>query len=279
MAVLYRLLMNILSDIAFHPRIPGDLLLRPLRYFVERSCRSVALVALGILFSPLIVASAIAGATVKAGALLYGYNPAKRIFGICKISADTFPEVAKTALAWNQLAIVKQQSASAVDTDMFFSSITITQLIADCFTYAKDCIPRVYEKAIACYDIDDPTNAFHAIALIKDDRRSLFYLDRDKRYLKIAHIATHPINIRSVVNRYEYDRVEGASSALIQHLAKVCLKKGYAGIYLEATPSALGFYKKFGFEVLEKSIVVMTERSAVPMRLTAARISKLSTIS
>lgn len=202
----------------------------------------------------------------------------KRTLTIRQISPEEFPVAAKVARSWQLMAYLKRMVAKVHGENeaasIFVDSSNISRLVAECFEDHDSCIPRVFERAIACYDAKDPDN-IQAIALIKDDSDSLCLLDPHTTYLKIALMVTNPINIRSSVNSTEDDRVRGAGTNLIVHIAKECLEKKYNGLYLESVDSALPFYQKLGFEELDSEEVFMLEPLTIPMRLTIEQMNEL----
>jgi len=90
--------------------------------------------------------------------------------------------------------------------------------------------PVRWTKALACVDKD---SKIQALALIDDEEN------------KIVYIATNPNNIPTPLSKLS-QRVRGAGTQIILHLAKDALKTGNA-IRLSSIDSSEPFYDKLGF--------------------------------
>ncbi len=187
------------------------------------------------------------------------------------------PEIAKIARKWQRWARTRQYRAKKikdVTENVFMDSYTISLLIAECLEKPHDTYKTVYTQIFVCRDTSSNPQS---IALTN-------HLSGPKGYLKIAHLATNPNNIRSPINNQQKERVQGAATAIIVHLAKQCFAKKIdwkdkslhpeiKGIFLESIDSAIPFYEKLGFERFLD--VKSEEEFCTPMRLKAEKMQQL----
>lgn len=108
---------------------------------------------------------------------------------------------------------------------------------------------KIQEQKIVFACVDNE-NKYQALALI------------DRQLNKIAYFVTHPNNIPTLLSK---ERVRGAGTKIILHLAKIALESGY-NLRVYSIYGAESFYKKFGFE---------EEETSADLILTAAKIKKL----
>lgn len=226
----------------------------------ERAVKLVAEIALNILMFPVALVAGAIGVCVRGVALAVRSSPQKRAVKVeqLPLGDPTYEKVRKIAREWQKRASQKNNNP---DYDPILSdSYTINKLIAQCVELPKECA-WIYDEVFLCRD--EALGLPQAIALTKKESRNL----ENGRFVKIAHIATNPNNIRSKVNESELTRIEGASTAIINHLAQRCLKEGADGIYLEATATARPFYEKMGFKALDPKTVKLDEDGTWPMVL------------
>jgi len=179
--------------------------------------------------------------------------PSKRELTVSQIfpTNETLVKIANVAKNWMNIAIEKQNEA---DDWVLFSDSSI---ILNGIKYNLENPAETAKKWDKIYICED-------IALKEIQAIALTYSSPDK--LKISHIATHPKNIRCRINRKETTRVEGAASTLIKFLANT-LPIGCKEIYLESVDSAKSFYKKLGFEELDRKLFPPEELGCFPMSL------------
>ena len=145
-----------------------------------------------------------------------------------------WPEVAKTIDEWYHLAQHKKNEArqiSRYQAEVFTDSAEIIIGLN-----SVEIIPKTYTMLIVCKDQE---NNIQALARVSEP-----YHTSQQTSLIMQYLATHPKNIRSIVNQQEF-QVRGASTAIISHLAECCLRKGFSGIQLEPLEHLNNFYKSF----------------------------------
>lgn len=172
----------------------------------------------------------------------------------------------KVARSWQRIAETKCRQAKKRDLEfqaLFHSAATISRLIAECLESPQKC-SYIFDRMYLCKDAE---NRIQAIALTSNLGVTFTNKKRQKEYLKLALLVTHPRNIRSCINEREHTRVQGAGAALVKKLAKECLATNKAGIYAEVTRVARPFYEKLGFRRILQKSVKMLESSEIPMIL------------
>lgn len=215
-----------------------------------------AAVSIPILF-PLFVA----GCAVKAS---FSDQYFKRPLRVKKIDPVDYTTVAKIAREWDVIA--KKKGRVTSESGIFDDCCNISKLVSQCLEHPQES-DWLFDTAFVC---EDEKKHIQAVALI--DECGTCCLQSDEAYVKLVHIVTHPHNIRSSVNRDEYERVEGSGTALIKAIAQQTMR----GIYLESISSAIPFYQKLGFEKVSKNDMAMIEElGCTPMILTAEKVKKL----
>jgi hypothetical protein len=95
------------------------------------------------------------------------------------------------------------------------------------------------QRVFACF----VKNNIEAIAIAKKGNN-----ESSPSYLYITYLATHPKNIRSILNNEESNRVSGAASSIISYLIEVCNKEKIETLRLFSVATAIEFYNKIGFK-------------------------------
>lgn len=230
---------------------------------------------LNLLFLPIILPLALIGSFINSVRICFGTSTLKRTLIIEQIALEksNFEKIGKTAREWQNNAIKKKSGSINNEKNIFDDSSTISKLIAECMEKPAETA-HLYNRITAVKD--RTLNIHQSISVTKENYEICSYSGSYLgKYIKIVHIVTNPNNVRSKVNNREYTRVEGASTALIAHFAKECLKQNAKGLYLESTVSAKTFYEKIGFELLDVNDIIPDERGTYPMRLTAEKIKIL----
>ncbi|MDB6081111.1 MAG: hypothetical protein JWO53_383, partial [Chlamydiia bacterium] len=223
-----------------------------------------------ILLSP----CALIGLTVKSASFSFKDPLFIRPLKIEELQHDQYPFFAKLARGWQKEAAEKHKEALVNDPGKaahFEKGSLISRLIAECLEQPLQC-SEIFDRLLV---VKDDEQRIQAIALTKKEGPLFSNPEYVRDYLKLAHIVTHPHNIRSSINGYEYERVEKAATTLIHHLALECLKINKDGIYAEVVAIAKPFYKKLGFKKIRKNAVIMTEPMETPMVLTKEKIQAL----
>ncbi len=164
-----------------------------------------------------------------------GLSP-KRALTVSKLPCnyETYVKVAATARQWQQIIGEKLAGVPKPHPEIFCNLLEVAKSIQ---TFIGRAYDGLYGGSIyVCEDV--ALKEIQTIAFVHND---IF-----RSALNIDFIATHPRNVRSSLNETETTRVEGAGSALIQHLATELRDSGM-GITLESYPSAIPFYEKLGF--------------------------------
>jgi GNAT superfamily N-acetyltransferase len=78
--------------------------------------------------------------------------------------------------------------------------------------------------------------------------QAMAIMDVNSDSIGLCALATHPNNIPAYVNAEVTDKVRGAGTAIISHLAKYCSDEGKRTILLSTYKSGRPFYEKMGFE-------------------------------
>lgn len=158
-----------------------------------------------------------------------------RVAHLAKTDQNKEKNIKKTsevAKQWEKIADIKFSQATDLKEKIRFRD---TRDII--FSVSESCrLP--FGEIFMCLDTK---NEPQAIALTDN-------IDNNSSALYVECLVTNPKNIRSKVNFYEPSRVEGAGTAIINHLAKVCLDNNKESIQLNSNFSSLDFYKKLGFE-------------------------------
>ena len=227
------------------------------------TARAVAWLAVSVLTLVVTVPLAAVGAGVNGLFFCCGSNAFKRPLKVTELQSAipvVKQSVAQIARDWQQLSWTKNLSCRDGASEQFQDAATVSKLIAQCMEH-PDQTKWIWDRVFVCSAV--PSSRMQGLLLTKESWGEL----------KIAHIVTHPGNIRSAVNAEDYTRVEGAGTALIAHVAKESLEKKISKIYLESVPSANGFYTKLGFE--EEVGMPSFEPGCIPMHLTQAKMQRL----
>ncbi|MBA3958259.1 MAG: GNAT family N-acetyltransferase [Parachlamydiaceae bacterium] len=231
----------------------------------------IALVSLGVVTSPVTIPSAIVGMALKTSI----YFCAKRTLSIRIIDPKDFPKMAAVARKWQSIAHDKvaatykqkqaetkeQASVTSVQKEIFEDCARISKLVAQCFEGPKDCLGRVFHEAYVCRD---NFGVDQGIILTRIDSGNI----------KIAHLVTHPHNVRSSLNHQELEKVSGVGTKLIKHIGLQCLKQ-QKKLYLEGTESSRPFYDCLGFEEVDEPYI---EDGAYAMEMSTQKIKLLVAI-
>lgn len=186
------------------------------------------------------------------------------------IEAPNKADVANLAQAWQDEASEKKRKAKGDIGQIFEDAYTISKLIKQCMWSPDECLGTIYDNVYECSDNFGIIQGY--VLTIPQELVSTKskYLGR---YLKIAHIVTNPKNVRSDLNNGIKSRIAGAGRAMISHVAELCLKGNFEGIYAEGTGSAKKFYEKFKFTLLD---VIPFEAGTWPYHITTGQIKALA---
>lgn len=191
----------------------------------------------------------------------------KRELKVTELASDeeTLKKIAKVARQWQDLAREKLPKCDSTWLPVMDDLRTISKLIAECMERPEETA-WIWNKIIVCEDV--ALKEIQAIALV---------CDVYPRMVKIAHIATHPRNVRSSVNLNDREttRVEGAAKAIVNYLVTSPLVTGKE-IYAESVWSAKPFYIKMGFEELDPKEHPTIEWGTIPMSLPAQKIQSMN---
>lgn len=147
-----------------------------------------------------------------------------------ELTGDQLKTAEKVTTEWVNIA--KEKSQKDIE---FLNSESILKSISQRLQFPLKHNYRVF----ACFDA---LNQQQAIAVASEENK----ISTQKSHLYVNLLATNPINIRSSLNKEE-KKVTGAGTALISHLAKVCLQENKKELQVTSLDSALPFYIKLGF--------------------------------
>lgn len=167
------------------------------------------------------------------------------------INAENKKMLHKITETWRTTALHKARQAQGSDRLQFDNSASLAEWIDEEID-EKGQDPEL--RVFLCRDIE--FNAPQAIAITSDIN------NKNKPSLHLNYIATNPINIRSIVNATENHRLAGAGTAMIYHLAQVCLQENKHKITLTALDEAKTFYEKIGFKESRNTYCAFTMRKA-----------------
>ncbi len=165
--------------------------------------------------------------------------PSKRELRVSKLipNTETFIEIREIMKKWRIICWNRR------DQDRFFF-----HMISQCYIMWHQIGDAAGTGKI------DKEYHFNNIYVCKDaalgEIQAVAFVDEDPRQWEVTYIVTHPYNVRSPVNKEITTRVEGAASAIIEHLA-IILPRSCKGIYVESTNLAKPFYVKCGFDELD----------------------------
>lgn len=212
--------------------IKGEVVPEPQK--CQKRTNLLALTALGIVTAPLTVPAALLGMAIKVSQ----YGCSKRSLSVLPIDRKDYFQIAEVAKKWEEVALSKSNKMSpSFNSDNIFSECAkISRLIHQCLTN-RSSYGTIFDEAYVC---KDNWGVAQGIILLRNDFRQL----------KIAHLVTHPHNIRSPLNANELEKIQGVGTALIRFAADRCLDLNKEALYLEGTVSSEPFYTQLGFELV-----------------------------
>jgi len=153
---------------------------------------------------------------------------------------EDYDTLHKTAALWQKIADAKKATAPLKwpSTSLLWDSVYTNQRFQ--YLLGKELPPSA--EVYVCKDSDQRIQGL-----------CLAYLQEDG--LEIETLATHPHNLASPLNNSEEHRAKGTGSALIAYAEQRAAEFGSARIYLSYTDSALHFYKKLGFEMVDFKVL------------------------
>ncbi len=223
---------------------------------VQHTAYLTGLVVFACFASFILVPSICIGIVVKSLSCRY-FNPYKRTLSIKQITVEEYPNLGKIMREWQRVAGEKSNQSSKDKIELFQDCGIISKLVAQCFECPNETRGRVFNEAYLC---KDSLNLDQGIILLKEDAFQV----------KIAHLVTHPQNIRSFANIEEFERAEGVGTALVDFAARRCLQSNKY-LYLEGIKSAETFYQRYGFEKIENPIFVEDGEYAMQMSVEKIR--------
>ena len=285
--------MTALTTIIYNPDITGHALLYPVHSFIHsistlvvqtqtdfsgegstttywHALELVKQIALFTLSLPIIAPLFAIGCVIKSIQYQYHIVPSAPFLHVIVLEPDQYRQLAVEARNWQRIAQEKSKVASEQQ-KLFAMAANISTLIAECLENPPRC-SAVFDRLLVC---KDEKQNLQAIALTHAKEPSITDPNHAGSYLKLAHIVTHPKNIRSIINASEPDRIEKAGTALIKQLAQECLDLKKSGIYAEVVEISKPFYEKLGFTRIPKTAVVMLEPTETPMILKRRKVKKL----
>ncbi len=93
---------------------------------------------------------------------------------------------------------------------------------------------------------DDEDSSYHVMALHKD---TVIGVAR----LQFPHPSRAQLRYMAVDNQYEGN---GIGRAIIEHMEEFARQQGSKSVFLHARDNAVGFYKKLGYSISEKSYLL-----------------------
>jgi hypothetical protein len=176
------------------------------KIFFEDVIQLIASIFRVIILVPLALTLAGIGAIVRAGRLYFGSSLQKRELEICRVHFDDYKHLGKTAREWQTKVSKKQDKfrdkfplgqRSEQEDDLLLDSNIICKLIAQCMENPEET-SSLYKKVRICQDI-----ALHAIqGIMLEGIENLQTVSGQSLgiYIKVAHLATHPDNLRTSIN-------------------------------------------------------------------------------
>ena len=148
-----------------------------------------------------------------------------------KISSYHYSEAQKIASLWASVAQEKANLAIIPsEKSQFVACSNISSGIAN---YLSS--PLYHRNIYVCKDQDGTSLGMMSLSI-----------NYDRVYIEL--LVTNPINIRSSVNDHEPNKVSGAGSTLLLQAEEIAIKEGKNFVYLTPLNTAVGFYKKNGYE-------------------------------
>ena len=196
-------------------------------------------------------------------------------FSIHEVLPEGFRDHATLINIWLSIASKKRKASEkakkAESEKLFKSAWYICRCIKECLQRPDRC-KEVFDRVFICVDENKSVQA----TMLTHSAGVLFYQkEKQKKYIRIAHIAAHPFNIQAWANSALKARTKGSGSSLVRDIAIKSLQdKSLDGIYAEVVPSAIGFYQKLGFQVIPKADIKMSEPAQTPMVLPREVIEK-----
>lgn len=124
--------------------------------------------------------------------------------------------------------------------------------------YFKDKMehPEVFQcRSARVYQCRSSDNVVQALALTRILGTSPFNDEKDRKkyaqlkdHLEIISIVTNPHNVRSKLNEGDPEKIKGSGTALIGHLAKICLRDNLKGLFADSLSSSKIFWEKMKFK-------------------------------
>jgi len=173
-------------------------------------------------------------------------------------------EIAAVINSWQEIAINEKMVADAHFSEIFSTLEEITDHMKMCIEIRQKWHKKQWVatspniRIFSCRD-----KLFHEVQAI-----AFAKLSKEDSTLELDLLATNPHNVRAPSNANAKNKVRGAGSAIIHHLAThtltTCRK-----ITLEASMSAVSFYENLGFEKTEN-------RGRVFMSLSQEKIEQVA---
>ncbi len=179
------------------------------------------------------------------------------------INNENLYKISNVAREWQCISSQNRLKCESASYQKFEDSRRISMLTAECMEQPNETA-QIWNRILICKDAAQ--DEIQAIALV--------FAQQNQPQLKIAHLVTHPRNIRSNINKNEWTRVEGAGRAIIDYLAAIISND--QEIYVESVESAKLFYIKQGFEELDSQEQRPFEFGTTRMRLTKQKFTILS---
>lgn len=150
-----------------------------------------------------------------------------------RIYQSDYPEVAKIARAWEEMAKTKTtETIREADRVQFWHCAEISHSFVEILEN-----PRSPIFSYEIYACENGNKEMHGLMKISEEHEEIY----------VDLIVANPKNIRSQVNEQESGRVRGAGTYLLQIAEKRALEKRKLFVLLKPFPSVVPFYLKNGF--------------------------------
>lgn len=156
-----------------------------------------------------------------------------------RVEWSEYSKIRAVARRWQMSAKDKADKTAGTERARFKDCAYISECVFD------HCGRKWTMTRKRLYACKDGSGTVHGLALVANNFPQL----------SVEYLVTNPVNIRSVVNENEPNRVEGAGRAFCQYAEKEATRRGLTSIRLNPLDSSQEFYCKVGFVPYKNNLV------------------------
>ena len=211
--------------------------------FLLHTVELVQAVAIAFLGAPVLATIFVIGCIAKTAFFYLAESFKLTLLKMNECVPENYPELINIVSIWQKLGYTNR--------DFFGVTPSFSEHLVGCSLQESSASSANtnQDNTLICRDEADNVRA---IACLGEESVAFTNQSCRRDYIQLTHLVTHPENNCSTINEDRGVLAIGSAIFLITCIARECLNKNKAGVYVEATGISKHFYKELDFEEVSK---------------------------